>query len=76
MTVKAATKTIVYANPAHQQHMLKAMTGVHWATIKVGGRIFGLIASVVNDNAGQRSLAISVSTLKVAATPAFWASWG
>jgi methyl-accepting chemotaxis protein len=42
-----------HKNPAHQRQMLARMQGHHRAQIKLGGRVFNLIAGVARDNAGN-----------------------
>ena len=43
-----------HANPAHQRHILDALTATHEARIEVGGRTFGLIASPIIVGEGER----------------------
>ncbi len=45
---------IFHKNPAHQQRMLDALTGSHTATIKVGGRMFDLVAGPLFADDGKR----------------------
>ncbi|TVQ71200.1 MAG: methyl-accepting chemotaxis protein, partial [Oceanospirillales bacterium] len=41
---------LFHKNPAHQRQVLTALQGKHEATVKVGGRIFDLVANpIVND---------------------------
>ncbi|EQA72546.1 methyl-accepting chemotaxis protein [Leptospira noguchii] len=43
-----------HKNPAHQRGVLSSFTGVHKATIKIGGRTFDLIANPILDTNGKR----------------------
>jgi methyl-accepting chemotaxis protein len=45
---------IFHKNPAHQQRILSEFTGIHKAQINVGVRVFGLTASPIIDEQGQR----------------------
>lgn len=43
-----------HKNPAHQRGVLSSFTGIHKATIKIGGRTFDLIANPILDTNGKR----------------------
>ncbi|EKS09593.1 methyl-accepting chemotaxis protein [Leptospira santarosai] len=43
-----------HKNPAHQRGVLSSFTGIHEATIKIGGRTFNLIANPIVDANGKR----------------------
>lgn len=43
-----------HKNPAHQRGVLNTFTGVHKASIKIGGRTFDLIANPILDASGKR----------------------
>ncbi|MBE8436084.1 HAMP domain-containing protein, partial [Leptospira borgpetersenii] len=43
-----------HKNPAHQRGVLSSFTGIHKATIKIGGRTFDLIANPILDSNGKR----------------------
>ncbi|WP_061248527.1 methyl-accepting chemotaxis protein [Leptospira alstonii] len=43
-----------HKNPAHQRGVLGNFTGIHKATIKIGGRTFDLIANPILDTSGKR----------------------
>ncbi|EMY79103.1 methyl-accepting chemotaxis protein signaling domain protein [Leptospira weilii serovar Ranarum str. ICFT] len=43
-----------HKNPAHQRGVLGNFTGIHKATIKIGGRTFDLIANPILDASGKR----------------------
>ncbi|EQA53987.1 methyl-accepting chemotaxis protein [Leptospira kmetyi] len=43
-----------HKNPAHQRGVLSSFTGIHKATIKIGGRTFNLIANPILDAGGKR----------------------
>ncbi len=45
---------IFHKNPPHQKRILEALTDSHDATIKVGGRMFDLVAGALFDDAGKR----------------------
>jgi methyl-accepting chemotaxis protein len=43
-----------HKNPAHQQGMLKGLSGTHRAEIRLGGHVFGLAANPVLNAQGKR----------------------
>ncbi|UZE49380.1 methyl-accepting chemotaxis protein [Rhodopseudomonas sp. P2A-2r] len=45
---------VFHKNPAHQRQMLESLQATHRATIKVGGRIFDLVATPVKNKDGTR----------------------
>ncbi len=45
---------IFHKNPAHQRDMLSKLRETYKTQIKVGGRIFGLVATPINDASGMR----------------------
>ncbi len=45
---------IFHKNPAHQRDMLSRLRETYRTQINVGGRIFGLVATPIHDNAGNR----------------------
>ncbi|MBI5130402.1 MAG: PAS domain-containing methyl-accepting chemotaxis protein [Rhodopseudomonas palustris] len=44
-----------HKNPSHQRHMLKHLSAEHRATIKIGPRMFDLIAKPLNNPDGSRA---------------------
>ncbi|KPG00396.1 histidine kinase [Rhodopseudomonas sp. AAP120] len=44
-----------HKNPSHQRQMLKNLSSVHRATIKIGPRVFDLIATPLNNQNGSRA---------------------
>ena len=53
-TLLGANFDVFHKNPAHQRNLLGNLRGGHSAQIKVGGLSFGLSASPIFDQAGQR----------------------
>jgi methyl-accepting chemotaxis protein len=53
-TVLGSNFDLFHKNPAHQRNLLKNLTGTYKATIKIGGRTFGLTANPVSNEAGER----------------------
>lgn len=45
---------LFHKNPAHQRQVLSALQGKHEATVKIGGRIFDLIANPIVNDEGER----------------------
>ena len=45
---------LFHRNPAHQRNLLGRLAGEHRATVRVGGRTFGLVANPVINAEGQR----------------------
>lgn len=45
---------VFHKHPAHQQNMLRALSGYHQSHIQIGGRTFSLGVSPILDNGGQR----------------------
>ncbi|MFC0241275.1 methyl-accepting chemotaxis protein [Rhodopseudomonas telluris] len=44
-----------HKNPSHQRNMLKHLSSVHRATIKIGPRVFDLVATPLNNPDGSRA---------------------
>ena len=43
-----------HKDPAHQRGLLGSLKGAHQSDIRIGGRVFGVIASPISDDAGKR----------------------
>jgi len=43
-----------HKNPAPLRNMLESLQGAHRTDVRIGGRVFGIVASPIRDDAGQR----------------------
>ncbi len=54
-TLQGRNIDVFHKNPAHQRQMLANLNATHRAAIKVGGRVFDLVATPLKDKDGKRA---------------------